>query len=255
MSTRQQTIFITGGGSGIGRALAQRLCQQGHRVIICGRTEEKLVAACRSLDGCEYMLCDLTSSEDIDRVTQYFADNSIQLDVLINNAGGGDGYPLIEGGRCNERLSTDVSTNLLGPMHLTQSLLPFLLHENGGKIVNINSGFGLWPSASVPGYSISKHGMRVYSEILRVHLAEQPIAILDVFPPLVDTALVAEVNSRKISPEYVADRVVRAMAKNKKMLYIGEVRWIMLLTTFLPVFSNIILKYYPISYREMRKAR
>ncbi|PSR11700.1 MAG: short-chain dehydrogenase [Bacteroidetes bacterium] len=138
---RQRTVLITGGNDGIGRATAQVLLERGFRVVIAGRSVEKLRAAVAMLqhrtgqDTVEYLLCDLSSNKSVHQAADEFGQRFSQLDILINNAGvftnelrySADGFEL------------QFAVNYLGHFLLTQRLLPRLQAAPAARIINVSS--------------------------------------------------------------------------------------------------------------------
>ena len=136
-----QTILITGGNDGIGRATAQVLLERGHRVVIAGRSEQKMKAAVEALQyrtgssNIDWLHCDLSDLGSVRSATEAFKSRYNRLDVLINNAGiftndlqlSNDGYEL------------QFAVNHLGHFLLTNSLIPLLYDAPAGRIVNLAS--------------------------------------------------------------------------------------------------------------------
>ena len=189
MKLTDQTILITGGASGIGLALAEALERKGNQVIVAGRSQSKLEAA--RAQGFEAFTVDMTDRQSI----QSMADDAIlrfpRLNCVVHNAGIMVNEKLITGG--NASIATDtVLTNLLGPMLLTNALLPHLIRQASASIVTVTSGLAYVPLAMTPSYCATKAGLHSYTESLRYQLKGSNIEVKEIVPPYVRTSLMGD---------------------------------------------------------------
>lgn len=187
MKLTDNTILITGGGSGIGLGLARTFHEHGNRVVIAGRRESLLREAIATFPGMSYVLLDQASTASIEACAETVCHRFPALNVLINNAGVQHVEDLTKG---------DVSTieetlriNLLGPMHLTATLLSQLRNQESGAILNVTSTLGMMPAAGMPSYCASKAAMHSYTQSLRFQLRETGVQVIEIIPPWVQTAL------------------------------------------------------------------
>ncbi len=191
MQTSGQTILITGGGSGIGRALAEAFHRRGNQVIVAGRRQSALDEVARANPGIATAVLDVTSAQDIDRFTQQLARDYPQLDVLINNAG----IMQAEDWRAETPDTTvaqaTIATNLLAPILLTAGLLPLLRRQASSTVVNVSSGLAFLPRADTPTYSASKAAIHSFSESLRHQLQGTGVDVIEIAPPYVQTELMS----------------------------------------------------------------
>lgn len=187
MKISGNTILITGGTSGIGRALAAALLARGNVVIVTGRSEERLAAVRRSLPGVGTFLCDQADPAAIRRlhaeVTTAFPD----LNVLINNAGIGLKRDLQDANVALEELEAEIRTNLSGPVQMIAQFLPDLKRQPSAAIVNVTSGLAFVPLPLKPIYCATKAAMHSYTRSLRVQLRHSGVAVVELAPPAVDT--------------------------------------------------------------------
>lgn len=190
MQTTGNTILVTGGGTGIGRGLAESFHQLGNDVVIAGRRREPLQAVADANPGIEYLTLDQSDPLDIERFAAEIAERHLALNVVINNAGVQRVEDLTIGdlGAAEET----VAINLLGPIRLTAALLPGLLRQPHAAIVNVTSGLAFMPSALTPTYCATKAAMHSYTQSLRFQLRETSIQVIEVIPPQVQTALQGE---------------------------------------------------------------
>src|ERR1700744_3732234 len=121
MNITNKTVLITGGGSGIGFAIAKTLGEKNNKVIITGRSEARLKEAVAKLNNVSYFVADVTKEDDVNKLTTYLAENHPALSVLINNAGQAFVYELNEK-PAYENASDEINTNYLSIIRLTDKL-------------------------------------------------------------------------------------------------------------------------------------
>lgn len=224
MKTTNQTILITGGGSGIGLALAKRLKEAGNKVIITGRNQAKLEDAAKTIMADAYYICDITNHSEVIALTEALKVSFPDLSILINNAGLVKPFPLAKSTDLVTHAKQEMETNLFGNMMLTELLIPLLNKQHESAIVNISSVAAFAPSMLLPGYSISKAALHAYSTVLRLTLAQQgKIKLFEVLPPLVDTKFSKEIKVEgKMSVEQVANEVLEALSQNRYEVHMGS---------------------------------
>jgi len=186
MNLTGNTILITGAGSGIGLALAEEFARMENQVIVAARSPEKLkVAEQRGLATIQADVSDAGSIQALaTRVMQEFP----QTNVVIHNAAISKREDLVQGG--DSRLQEEtVATNLLGPMRLTNALMPHLLQQRSAAILIVSSGLAFVPSAFVPTYSATKAALHSYAQSLRFQLRRTSIRVIEIAPPYVQTQL------------------------------------------------------------------
>ncbi|GGL02042.1 SDR family oxidoreductase [Deinococcus radiotolerans] len=188
MNITGNTILITGGGSGIGLGLAQALLDHGNTVLIASRSQRTLDAAVAAHPGLHAYPLDVTDPASIQRVAAQVAADHPTLNVLINNAGIMLAENLLDGTALPAAEAT-VTTNLLGPVRVTQALLPHLLTQPSPVIVNVTSGLASIPLTRTPTYSATKAALRSYTESLRHQLRGTPAQVIELAPPYVATEL------------------------------------------------------------------
>jgi uncharacterized oxidoreductase len=121
-------------------------------------------------------------------------------------------------------LEDDVAVDLAAPVHLSLGLLPVLLKRPEAAIVNVSTGLVYAPLAINPGYSIAKGGLHAFTRSLRRQTRRDPIPVLEVFPPIVETELTREYGGPKIGADAVGKAVVKALAKGKSGVRIGRAK-------------------------------
>ncbi len=199
MKRTGNTILITGGGSGIGRGLAEALQQQGNQVVIAGRRREALEKTAAANPGMKFLTLDIEDAAAIKafaaRVTKEFP----SLNVLINNAGIMRAENVLEEQNVADAEAM-VTTNLLGPIRLTAALLPLLRKQEESTVINVSSGLAFVPLAMTPTYSATKAAMHSYTCSLRYQLKDTPTEVLEIIPPYVQTELMGGAEDPRAMP-------------------------------------------------------
>ena len=180
-------VLVTGGGSGIGRGIAESLHRLGNHVTVAGRREAALKDVTRANPGMVYLVLDQTDPANIDRCAAELAGRRPQLNVLINNAGVQRPEDLASGDV--EAAEVQIATNLLGPIRLTAALMPQLTAQPSATIVNVTSGLAFVPNAAMPTYCATKAALHSYTQSLRHQLRDTAVEVIEIIPPQVRTAL------------------------------------------------------------------
>ncbi|MBW0014320.1 SDR family NAD(P)-dependent oxidoreductase [Mycobacterium sp.] len=187
MQLTENTVLVTGGGTGIGRGLAEALNMLGNRVIIAGRRRAQLESVVEANPGMQMMSLDQSDPADIRRFATELTDRYPAINVVVNNAGIQRMEDLTSGGPGTAELT--VAINLLGPIRLTAALLPSLVKKPRAAIVNVSSGLAFVPSALTPTYCATKAALHSYTQSLRYQLRQTAVQVIEIVPPHVQTGL------------------------------------------------------------------
>ncbi len=187
MQTTGNTILITGGGSGIGRALAESFHKLGNQVIIAGRRKDVLDAVTVSNPGIASIVLNIEDPASIIAVVAQITKDHPTLNVLINNAGIMRPENLLTGNLADSE--SIITTNLLGPIRLTAALLPHLEKQPHATVMNVSSGLAFVPMAMTPTYCATKAAIHSYTQSLRYQLKSTSVEVLELIPPYVQTEL------------------------------------------------------------------
>jgi len=181
-------VLVTGGGSGIGLAIAERLLEAGSDVIVCGRREGTLQEAKAKRPGLHTRVADVATPEGRRELCAWAVATFPRLNVLVNNAGIQRRLALAQSPPW-EPLEEEIAINLEAPIHLSTLLIPHLAKQPRAAIWNVTSGLSFAPIAGVPVYCATKAALHSFTLSLRHQLAGTPIEVIEVIPPAVDTDL------------------------------------------------------------------
>jgi len=205
MELTGNTILITGGGSGIGHALAEALHKRGNKIIVAGRRGAHLNAVTEANPGMDAIELDITDVHSITSVAAALISRHPDLNVLINNAGimqPDDVSTLID----DNLLTLTVTTNLLGPIRLTSALIE-TLKRNRGTVVYNTSVLAFVPLALTAIYSATKAALHSFVLSQRFTLKEKGVRVLELAPPWVRTELMNSQEAEEAMPldQFIAE--------------------------------------------------
>ena len=246
-----KVVLITGGGGGIGRALASALLQDGARVVVCDRDAAKLEAAKAQVPGLHVIRCDITSDADIDRLALEIEAAFGGLDVLVNNAAVGIAYNFVADPTAIEQAEGDIRTNLLAPLKLIRRFLPLLGCSADSAIVNVSSDLAYMPSPRKPTYCATKAALHSFTISLRSQLANTRIRVIEVMPPVVDTertrgydasrrTLNTLAQGPKMPPDEFARKAIDAIRAGRTEVRVGRAK-----------FTYFMSRFFPMTFRTM----
>lgn len=188
-----KTIIVTGGSDGLGKAIAMEL-KSNYRVVILSPNTDKLKTTSKQLQ-IDYQQCDVSNYQQCQSAIKAIIDKNQHIDCLINSAG-----VWIEGALENyqpEKIEQALKINLLGPIFMSQAVIPHMKQQKTGTIININSQAGLYAKPLKTVYNASKWGLTGFSKSLRMELADFNIRVTDVYPAKMNTQLFAKAGMSK----------------------------------------------------------
>ena len=188
MQMTGNTILITGGGTGIGRGLAEAFHAAGNVVVITGRRRGALEQTCAANPGMSFKTLDVSDANAIAAFAKTIVVEHPTLNVLVNNAG------IMIKEELTATFDLDVpevtiATNLLGPIRLTAALLPHLRKQAAATVITVSSGLAFVPMAATPTYCATKAAIHSYSQSLRAQLHDTSVDVVELVPPAVATDL------------------------------------------------------------------
>ena len=224
MKLTGNTILITGGGSGIGRGLAEAFQALGNTVIIAGRRQQALEETTSANPGMRSAQLDIESAESIRAFAATMAKEYPALNVVIHNAGIMRPENLLEQAEELKDAEAIITTNLLGPIRLTAALLPQLKKQPAATIMTVSSGLAYLPMALTPTYCATKAAIHSYSMTLRYQLRGTKVDVLELVPPYVQTELMGsrQANDPRAMPlkDYIAEtmKILKEQPEAKEIL-------------------------------------
>lgn len=226
MELKNSIALVTGGNSGLGKATAIHLIQNGATVIITGRNQEKTEAVAQEIGAIAFH-CDVRYDDQIEEMYSFIKKKFGKLDILINNAGIGKRKEL--GNISRDHMLEVFEVNVIGATMVAQGALPFFKQQQSGNIVNIASTAALkgYPTGSI--YVASKFALRGLTQCWQGELRRDNIRVIQINPSEVPTAFGDEENrneraleDNKLSPEEIAHTILSTLKMDNRG-YIPEV--------------------------------
>jgi 3-oxoacyl-[acyl-carrier protein] reductase len=214
MNLKNAVVLVTGGSSGIGRAIAQSLAAGGARVAITGRNKERLTQAAQSM-GALAIHADVSREADVLGTYAELMEKFGDLDILVNNAGVGVIKPLVDFSL--SEFEKVFATNVTGPMLMGREAAKIFMKRNRGNIINIASTAAVRGAANGTAYYGSKFALRGMTECWRAELRKYNVRVILVNPSEVITNFAAtagftqKVNDSKLRSEEIAHMVKAAL--------------------------------------------
>ena len=184
--SENRVALVTGGNSGIGLSVAQRLAQDGYHVVITGRREDALKAAAATHENISYVVADASSSDGASKAMASVKERHGRLDLLVNNAGIAPGSPLAQ--TTDEHFDDIFGTNVRGVVSSTREALP-MLRDSKGHVINISSAVAQRPIAGMSVYSASKAAVSSLTKSWARELAPEGIRVNAVNPGPIETPI------------------------------------------------------------------
>jgi uncharacterized oxidoreductase len=241
MSTTPRTAVVSGGSSGIGKAIVARLHRDGWTVHTCGRDASKLAALERELPGVKTAVCDVQDRLAVRAFARGVAAASPSVDLLVSNAGGLREIDFTRADLESVDLTSELRINTEGTLHLVAEFLPAVRPASCGAILIVGSGYGLAPVTRAPVYSAAKAALHSFAKALRRQLAPVGVTVTELLPPLVDTPAVAHQQAPKIAAEGVANQAVDGALRGVAEVRPGQVRFLPLLLRLAPGLAERIV--------------
>ena len=238
MKLKNNTVLITGGSSGIGLELSKVLLEKGNKVIICGKSNEKLLAAKKLEPNLITYQCDLSDRQACADFAKKISENHPDLNILINNAAIVNKIDFFNDENAIDLAENEYQTNLLAPIRLIKLLYKTISSNDSPAIINVTTGLIYAPRVIYPFYNSSKSALHSFTQTLRVRLKDDKTKVVEVMFPAVDTPW------HKGTPPKIAIPVEKAVAemitgleKGKTEVRVGGAKILYLISRIAPSFA------------------
>jgi uncharacterized oxidoreductase len=237
MELKNKTILITGGASGIGLEAVKQFLENGTKVIITGRNQDKLDTAKKLYPSIIAFNSDVAKADDAQKLYQE-VEILGGIDILYNNAGVVS-KPKNLGMSMDEHFETaeyEMNINYLAVIRMNNLFMDMLKSKKESAIINTASILSYVPLNLVPTYSASKVAVRFYTDILRDHLQilKSHVKVFELSPPLVATAMADGMNAKSITSEKLVNGLMKGLKNNTYKIRVGDTKVIYFLSRFLP---------------------
>ena len=190
MSSVVKTALITGGGRGIGRAIALAFAGEGIRIAVAARTAEQVEQVAHEIgNGAIALICDVSDPESVTRMFAELRKRLGDADILVNNAGIAESATLVS--TSDELWHRHLAVNLSGTFYCTRAALPAMLKKSWGRVINVASIAGKTGAPYIAAYSASKHGVMGLTRSVALEVAATGVTVNAICPGYVDTEMVS----------------------------------------------------------------
>ena len=242
MKLTKNVVFITGGGSGVGLAIAKAFLDLQNTVIVCGRNLDKLESVKDKYPGIHTIQCDITKEDEVRQALEKIETEFKGLNILVNNAGIQYNYDFYGDETALEKIDDEINTNFLAQVKLTKLFLPILMKQPEAAVINVSSALGIVPKKSAPVYCATKAAIHSFSKSLRYQLEKTPVKVFEIIPSFVDTDMTRGRSKGKISPDALAKEVVKDLKKDNYEIRVGLVKILFLVNRVLPSLAERVIR-------------
>lgn len=238
MVLQHKTVLITGGSSGVGLELAKKLLERKNKVLICGRSLEKLLRAKKQLPDLYYLQCDLSRLSDCERLQNWVREEHPDCNVLINNAAIVHAENFFHDDEILEKAEAEIQTNLMAPIRLSKLFVPILNNNDHPAIITITTGLVYVPRSMYPFYNATKAALHSFVQVLRSQSTETQIDVIEVQLPAVDTPWhQGNPPDIAIPVEEAVRKMIKGIEHGDNEVRVGKVKLLYLLSRIAPNFA------------------
>jgi len=238
MKLKNNTVLITGGSSGIGLELSKVFLQKGNKVIICGKSNDKLLAAKKLMPQIITYQCDLAESRQCSDFAGKIAADHPDVNVLINNAAIVNKIDFIRDENAVELAENEYRTNLIAPIRLIKLLYNTISAHDDSAIINITTGLIFAPRVIYPFYNSSKSALHSFTQTLRIRLKDEKTKVVEVMFPAVDTPWHQGTPPKiAISAEAAVSEMIKGLEKGNTEIKVGGAKMLYMVSRLAPGFA------------------
>ncbi len=217
------TVLVTGGGSGIGLAIAERFLAEGSSVIICGRRADKLKEVQEKHPQIHTRVADVGNEQERVELFKWVRENYPNINVLVNNAGIQRRVKVTEDQESWETRRQEIAINVEAPIHLSSLFIPHFQQQAGAAVINVSSGLAFTPGTFATVYSATKAAIHSFSMSLRQELTKTNVRVIEIVPPAVQTDLGgAGVHTFGVPLNEFADAIMERIAAGEEEVGYGR---------------------------------
>lgn len=243
MQLTNQTILITGGTSGIGRALVDQLATHNRSIILIARNPEKLQQLKNTYSNLHTYCCSLNNLSELKLTLNKISQQHKDISVVFNNAAIQYNKKFTDKDFQSKLIEEEITTNLTAPVYICAHFLPGILQLGSpGLLINLSSGLAFYPKSSAAVYSATKAALSNFSQALGYQLENTSCRVIDVILPLVDTPMTTGRSGKKLPATIAAKVIIHGVEKGKTRIYPGKSRWLPLISRLCPSLLAGIMK-------------
>lgn len=236
MKLKNRIALVTGGGRGIGRAIAAALASEGAAVAVVARTEREVADVAQQMrdqSGIQAMhaVCDVSDREGVEIALADVRERLGPIDILVNNAGVAESAPLVK--TSDELWQRHLNINLTGTFYFMRSVVPSMIERGWGRIINLASIAGKTGAPYISAYSASKHGVLGLTRAVALEVATKGVTVNAICPGYVDTDMteraIENITSRTGKSPVEARSLLEQMSPQQRLVTSEEVAALALL--------------------------
>jgi len=238
MNLKNNTVLITGGSSGIGFELSKVLVQKGNTVIICGKSNEKLLTAMKVEPKLITYQCDLANAKECEDMVKIIKETHPKLNILVNNAAIVHKIDFLKEEKALEFAENEYQTNHLAPIRLIRLLHNSISSNESPAIINITTGLIYAPRVIYPFYNSSKSALHSFTQTLRIRLKDEKTKVIEVMFPAVNTPWHKGTPPKIAIPvEDAVSQMIKGLEKGKTEIRVGGTKILYLVSRIAPAFA------------------
>lgn len=243
MKLQDRTILITGGTSGIGKALVKQLAPCNNKIVVIARNPVKLEKLTEEHPNIKPYRCSLSNKMEVENTLSEIVINHPEISVVINNAGIQVTPTFLDSTFSFDSIDNEITVNLIAPIWICALMLgPMLNLKTPAAFINVTSGLGLYPKKNSAVYCATKAGLRNFTKSFRYQLEDTLIKVHEAIMPLVDTPMTQGRGNGKISPDDAAHAIIKGVESDTSEIYVGKAKLIPLMSRISPTLMAAIMK-------------